>query len=143
MSENTRHRPITIDLNQFKLHIDLKKRIEFTLHFDSPSRRFYLSVIAFVVSEMKRLRKVTTISLQGQHEILALLNESVGGSAGSSKEEILLTRIYKKWKDALPNLEEAPLFKVLGKKKKYDEGAGKAYPFTEAQKDDWANLLST
>jgi hypothetical protein len=44
---------IKIDLNEFKLHIDLKKGTELTLHFNSPSRMFYLSVIALVVNEMK------------------------------------------------------------------------------------------
>ena len=141
MTESTNPRPITIDLNQFKLHIELKNRIELTLHFNSPSRRFYLSVIAFVVNEMKRQGKMTSIPLEGHHDLLALLNETIGGSAGSSEEENLLSRIYKKWKDALPNLEEAPLFKVLGRKKEYDEGAGKTYPFTEAEKDCWANLF--
>ncbi len=55
MAGNARPHSITIDLNQFKLHIELKNRIELTLHFNSPSRKFYLSVIAFVVNEMKRL----------------------------------------------------------------------------------------
>ena len=55
MTGNTKQHPITIDLNEFKLHIDLKTKIELTLHFNSPSRRFYLSLIAFVVNEMKRL----------------------------------------------------------------------------------------
>lgn len=141
MKENARTGSIRIDLNQFKLHIDLKKRIELTLHFNSPSRRFYFSLIAFVVNEMKRLEKITSIPLEGHHDLLALLNESVGGSAGSSNEENLLPRIYRKWKDALPNLEEAPLFKVLGKRKKYDEGDGKTYPFTDSEKDNWANLF--
>jgi TolB-like protein/tetratricopeptide (TPR) repeat protein len=141
MAKNSKRHPVTIDLNQFKLHIDFKKRLELTLHFNSPSRKFYLSVIAFVVNEMKRLGKFTSIPLEGHHDLLALLNESVGGSAGSSKEESLVPRIYKKWKGALPDLEEAPLFKVLGRKKKYDEGAGKTYPFTEAEKDNWANLF--
>jgi adenylate cyclase len=141
MTENARPHPITIDLNQFKLHIDLKNRIELTLHFNSPSRRFYLSVIAFVVNEMKRQGKMTSIPLQGHHDLLALLNETIGGSAGSSEEETLLSRIYRKWNDSLPNLEEAPLFKVLGRKKGYDEGIGKTYPFTETEKDCWANLF--
>ncbi len=126
MTENTKPHPITIDLNQFKLHIELKNRIELTLHFNSPSRRFYLSVIAFVVNEMKRQGKMTSIPLERHHDLLALLNDTVGGSAGSSEKENLLVRIYKKWKDALPNLEEAPLFKVLGRKKEYDEGIGKS-----------------
>ncbi len=141
MVENTKPYPITIDLNQFKLHIAFKNRIELTLHFNSPSRKFYLSVIALVVNEMKRLGKMTSIPLEGHHDLLALLNETIGGSAGSSETENLLTRIYMKWQHALPNLEEAPLFKVLGRKKGYEEGIGKAYPFTEAEKDSWANLF--
>jgi adenylate cyclase len=139
--EHTKPYPITIDLNEFKLHIELKKRIELTLHFNSPSRRFYLSVIALVVNEMKRQGKITSIPLEKHHDLLALLNDTVGGSAGSSETENLLSRIYKKWQHALPNLEEAPLFTVLGRKKGYEEGIGKTYPFTEAEKDSWANLF--
>jgi adenylate cyclase len=132
---------ISIDLNEFKLHIDIKKGTELTLHFNSPSRMFYLSVIALVVNEMKQLGKITSIPLEKHLDLLALLNESVGGSAGSSDKKNLLHRIYRKWKDALPNLEEAPLYKVLGKKKEYDEGIGKTYIFSEAEKDSWANLF--
>jgi len=135
------HPSIRIDLNEFKLHIDLKKGSELTLHFNSPSRMFYLSVIALVVNEMKQLGKVTSIPLGKHLDLLVLLNESVGGSAGSSDKKNLLTRIYKKWKDALPNLEEAPLYKVLGRKKEYDEWIGKTYLLTEAEKDSWANLF--
>jgi len=141
MAENTKPNAITIDLNEFKLRLELKKRIELTLQFNSPSRRFYLSVIAFVVNEMKRQGKIASIPLTGHHDLLALLNETIGGSAGSSEEENLLSRIYRKWQHALPNLEEAPLFMVLGRKKGYEEGVGKAYHFTEAEKDSWANLF--
>jgi adenylate cyclase len=141
MAENTKPRPITIDLNQFKLHIELKNRIELTLHFNSPSRRFYLSVIAFVVNEMKRQGKITSIPLEGHHDLLVLLNETLGESAGSSDKENLLSRIYRKWEHALPNLEEAPLFMVLGRKKGYEEGIGKTYHLTETEKDIWANLF--
>ncbi len=141
MTENAKPRPISIDLGQFKLHIDLKKKIELTLHFNSPSRRFYLTVIALVVNEMKRQGKLTSIPLERHHDLLALLNDTVGASAGSSDKENLLPRIYRKWQHALPNLEEAPLFKVLGRRKEYDEGTGKTYPFTEAEKDSWANLF--
>src|SRR4030066_2496221 len=135
MAENTKPHSITIDLNQFKLHIELKNRIELTLHFNSSSRRFYLSVIALVVNEMKRQGTITSIPLEGHHDLLALLNETIGGAAGSSEEETLLSRIYKKWQHALPNLEEAPLFTVLGKKKGYEQGIGKTYTFSEVEKD--------
>jgi adenylate cyclase len=141
VTENTKTHPITIDLNQFKLHIDLKKKFELTLHFNSPSRRFYLSLIAFVVNEMKRQGKLISIPLEGHYDLLALLNKTIGEEAGSSEKEHLLPRIYRKWKDALPNLEEAPLFKVLGKRKEFDEGTSRTYSFTEDEKDRWANLF--
>src|SRR5512143_3186820 len=102
MVDNAQY-PVRIDLNEFKLHIHLKSRIELTLHFNSPSRRFYLSVIALIVNEMKKLGKITSIPLEGHHDLLALLNETVGGSAGSSETENLLPRIYRKWEHALPN----------------------------------------
>jgi len=133
---------IQIDLNEFKLHLYLNNKTHRTFHFDSPSRRFYLSVIALVVNEMKKSGKIKYIPLMGQLDLLALMNESIGGAAGSSDKENLLPRIYRKWKSALPNLEEAPLFKVLGKRKEEGDGAiGKVYSFTDAEKDDWANLF--
>ena len=133
---------IQIDLNEFKLYLHLKGRTQLTLHFDSPSRSFYLSVIGLVVHEMKKLGEIKPIPLQEHLDLLGLLNETIGGAAGSSDEENLLHRIYRKWKDALPNLEEAPLFKVLGKRKQAGDGpTGKIYSFTEAEKDEWANLF--
>ncbi len=133
---------IQIDLNEFKLHLHLKSRTQLTLQFNSPSRRFYLSVIALVINEMKKLGKIKSIPLQEHLDLLVLLNESIGGAAGSSEKENLLHRVYRKWKDALPNLEEAPLFTVLGKKKEIEEGAiGKIYSFTDVEKDEWANLF--
>ena len=133
---------LRIDLNEFKLHFQLTGRNQFTLHFNSPSRSFYLSVIALVVNEMKKLGKIKSIPLQEHLDLLVLLNESIGGAAGSSDKDNLLSRIYRKWKDALPNLEEAPLFKVLGRKKGEGDGTiGKIYTFTDGEKDGWANLF--
>jgi hypothetical protein len=64
---------VTIDLNQFKLHIHLKHKTELTLHFDSPSRMFYLTVIALVVNEMKRLGKITSIPLAEHTGLVGLI----------------------------------------------------------------------
>jgi adenylate cyclase len=140
MDEKAR-RAIKIDLNQFKLHIHLKHKTELTLHFDSPSRMFYLAVIALVANEMKKLGKITSIPLEEHSALLALLNETIGGSAGLSAKDHLLPRIYRKWKDALPDLENGPLFKVIGRKKELEDGVGKTYHFTETEKDSWANLF--
>jgi hypothetical protein len=85
MGENAKFYPITIDLNEFKLRIALKNRIELTLHFNSPSRSFYLSVIAFVVNEMKKQGKVTSIPLEVPSPCLA--NDTVRVSAGSSDKD--------------------------------------------------------
>jgi TolB-like protein len=140
MVEKAKER-ITIDLNQFKLHIKIEHKIELSLHFDSPSRRFYLSVIAFVVNEMQKRGSIISIPLEEHYELLALLNETVGGSAGSSEKEHLLPRIYKKWKGALPDLEDAPLFRVMGRKRDYDNGMIRTYRLSDEEKDNWANLF--
>ena len=132
---------IKIDLNQFKLHLNLKPEVELTLHFDSPSRKFYLSIIGLVAHEMKKRGRMTSISLYEHLDMITLLNKTVGASAGSSERERLFSRIYKKWKDALPDLEHAPLFKVVGRKKRYDESMEKVYGFSERVKDRWANLF--
>jgi len=132
---------IRIDLNQFKLHINVPERLNVSLHFASPSRKFYFSLIALVVREMKKQGRITSIPLEQHHDLLALLNETVGGGAGSSNIEQLLPRIYRKWKDALPDLEHGPLFKVLGRSKEYDDAVGKTYAFSEDEKDLWANLF--
>jgi len=140
MEEKT-SQAIIIDLNQFKLNIHLKHKTELTLHFDSPSRMFYLTVIALVVNEMRKLGKITSVPMEQHSTLLGLLNETIGGAAGSSDKERLLPRIYRKWKDALPDLENGPLFKVIGRKKGLENGVGKTYQFTEVEKDSWANLF--
>ncbi len=133
---------IRIDLNEFKLHLHLEGKSPLTLYFNSPSRSFYLSVIALVVNEMKKAGRIKSIPLLEHLDLLALLNESVGGSAGSSNKANLLPRVYRKWKNALPNLEGAPLFKVLGKKREEENSPnGKVYSFRDSENDGWANLF--
>ena len=133
---------LKIDLIEFNLDLDLQGKKPVSLHFNTPSRRFYLSLIALLVIEMKKKGKIVPIALEDHLDLLALINETVGGSAGSSEKENLLPRIYRKWKHALPNLEEAPLFKVLGRRKEDDGIEGKAYPFSDQEKDLWANLFA-
>ena len=138
---STKDPTIEIDLEQFKLHLNLKDQASLSLHFDTPSRRFYLSVIALVADQLRRNNSTASVSLADHAEILELLNETVGKGAGSSEEAKLLPRIYRKWKDALPDLENAPLFKVVGRKKRFDDGSDKVYRFDRKTKDAWANLF--
>ena len=133
---------IRIDLDQFKLQVNIRPEIVISLHFDSPSRKFYFSLIAMIVYHMKKMGRVTAIPLETHYETIVRLNETVGGAAGSSVRSKLFPRIYKKWKSDLPDLENAPLFRVLAKKKEYRNGIEKVYPFSEAEKDHWANLFA-
>jgi hypothetical protein len=87
-------------------------------------------------------RKIESIPLWEHLVLLTFLEETIGGGAGSSAKENLLHRIYMKWRAALPNLEEAPLFKMLGRKKKVGEGTiEKIHALSDAEKDRWANLF--
>ncbi len=139
---NEPQKAIQIDLDQFILQLNIPGLMRLTLQFDTPSRRFYLSLIALVVEQMKQAGKISFVPLDPYVEILALLNETVGASAGSSQKKNMIPRIYRKWKDALPDLENAPLFKVAGRKKGYDESAEKTYRFDDHIKDAWANLFA-
>jgi adenylate cyclase len=139
--QETSQKRIRIDLNRFKMHIGLDDTAELTLHFNSASRRFYLSVIALLVMEMKKQGKPFSVPLAKHLKLLALLNETVGGSVGASNRDNMLPRIYRKWKSALPDIENAPLFKIVGRNKYYDDSAAKTYRLNEAEKDSWANLF--
>lgn len=132
---------LKIDLNEFKLHLSCNPEIDITLYFNTPPRKFYLAVIALLVNEMKKKDNITSTPLQNHLDELILFNKTIGKEAGSSKKELLLQRIYKKWKDKLPDLGKAPLFKVIGKKKRYDDAMEKVFLFSEAEKDCWANLF--
>ena len=90
---------------------------------------------------MKKLGKITSIPLEDHYDTLVLLNETIGNRAGSSARKKLLRRIYRKWKEALPDLEHAPLFTIPGRRKEYGGSTGKTYQFTDEEKDAWANLF--
>jgi len=45
--------PIQIDLYLFKLHLNMPDVEALSLHFDTPSRRFDLSLIALMAKKMK------------------------------------------------------------------------------------------
>ena len=132
---------IQVDLNNFKLHLSLPGLEAVTLHFDTPSRRFYLSLMVLVVEGMKKGNRHAFVSMEDQMEVLSLLNETVGQGAGSSGKTHLLPRIYRKWKGALPDLETAPLFRVVGRAKVYEDESRPVYRFDEKIKDAWANLF--
>lgn len=59
-----------IDLDQYKLNLNLHERRALTFHFDTPSsRRFYLCVIALVVERMKQNGRMVSIPMEDHAEI--------------------------------------------------------------------------
>lgn len=143
--EGEKQKMIIINLDEYKLYMKKRPKIEFILQFQSPSRKFYLGLIALVIIEMKRENKITFIKLERYSEEIILLNETVGELAGSSEIKKLLRRIYRKWKGFLSDLENAPLFNIhWGKKVKYIECKNKdkkIYKCTQYENDKWTELF--
>jgi len=109
---------IQIDLNQFKFHISLSHTPALTLHFNSPSQRFYLSMIALVVQEMKRIGKSTSIPLEEHIDLLGLLNATIGGSAGSSQSAASASNDLQKMEGFPLGSGKCPAFQSPREKKK-------------------------
>ena len=126
---------LLIDLDNYKLNLHINN-YKLNLHFDSESRRFYLAVIALIVHEMIMKNEFCFLKMDKLIRFLALFNETIGGSAGSSERSRLLKRLYRKWKGDLSNLERARLFRIIGKIKQ-----NRSYDIDEKINDDWAGLF--
>jgi len=100
-------------------------------------------VIAFVVNEMKRLGKITSIPLEGHHDLLALLNETIGGSAGSSETETLLSRIYRNGNMPSPTLKRPHFSWFLEGKRDMKKGSAKPMRLPRLKKIAGQIFLST
>lgn len=72
MQSNTQ-KTIQIDLERFTLQVILPGFIHLTLQFDTPSRRFYLSLMALVAAQMKQAGEISFVPLDRHVETLALL----------------------------------------------------------------------
>ena len=135
-------RSLVIDLETFVIQVEGKAfKEKLRLKFDSLSRKFYLTVIALVVNEMKKAGKVTSIKMENHYNTLVSLNENMGRKLGSSEKKDLLGRIYRTWK-VLGNLEKAEHFEIMDRGRIYfRETKEKTYDCTEEEKDNWADLF--
>ena len=60
---------IKLDLKTYKVLLKFHGNIEsLSIHFDTPSRRFYFALIALIVTEMKNLNKPELAPLAGSSE---------------------------------------------------------------------------
>jgi hypothetical protein len=75
---------IELNLEVYKVLLHFQDQEEpLLLHFDTPSRRFYFSLIALVVAEMKNLGKPEFIPIRKHEKTLKLLDNSLAGQHAS------------------------------------------------------------
>ncbi|MGB7032017.1 MAG: hypothetical protein WBF29_11300, partial [Syntrophobacteria bacterium] len=89
---------IELDLATYKVLLHFQDQEEpLLLHFDTPSRRFYFSLIALVVTEMKNRNKTEFIHIRKHEKILRLLDNSLAGQHASKTVDGMWGKINQAW----------------------------------------------
>jgi len=135
---------IKLDLGTYKvlLHFQNHKK-PLVIHFDKPARRFYFSLIALIVTEMKNLNKPGFIHIRKHEKTLKLLDNSLAGQNASKTVEGMWDKIRKAWRYTLTDLETGTLFKLLERNliPPYEKGGKYRYDCSDDECDIWANLF--
>jgi adenylate cyclase len=140
----SRVKHIEIDLNTYKMVLQFQNSKEpLILHFDTPSRKFYLSLIALIVHEMKRPRHSGHVYIRKYETLLKFMDDTLAGSYASGTIDGMWEKIRKAWHYSLPNLEEAAHFKIERRDhvSPYEKGGKYLYACTEDECDIWASLF--
>ena len=135
---------IKLDLETYKILLKFHDNKEsISIHFDTPSRRFYFALIALIVIEMKDLNKAGYIHIRKHENTLKLLDKSLAGKHVSKSAEDMWIKIRKAWRDRLPDLETAPLFKIIDRDliAPYEKGGKYRYDCSDDECDIWANFF--
>jgi TolB-like protein/Tfp pilus assembly protein PilF len=136
---------IELDLTTFKVLLHFQNHKEpLVIHFDKPARRFYFSLIALVVTEMKNRDKPEFIHIRKHEKILKLLDDSLAGKSASKTAEGMWDKIRKAWRYTLPDLETGALFKILERNliPPYEKGGKYRYDCSDEECHIWANLFN-
>jgi adenylate cyclase len=135
---------IKLDLGTYKILLHFQNRKEpVVIHFDKPARRFYFSLIALIVTEMKNLNKPGFIHIRKHEKTLKLLDNSLAGQNASKTLEGMWDKIRKAWRYTLPDLETGTHFKILERNliPPYEKGGKYRYDCLDDECDFWANLF--
>ena len=135
---------IEFDLGVYKILLQSRgKKEPLVIHFDTPSRRFYFSVIALIINEMKKQDKPGFIHIRKHQNILELLDKALSGKHTSKHVDGMWAKINMAWRQRLPDLETAALFKVLDRDliSPYEKGGKYRYDCSDDECDTWANLF--
>jgi adenylate cyclase len=135
---------IKLDLGTYKILLNFQNHREpFAIHFDKPARRFYFSLIALVVTEMKNLDKPDFIHIRKHENTLKLLDNSLAGQYTSKTATGMWDKVRKAWRYTLPDLETGTHFKILDRDliSPYEKGGKYRYECSDDECDIWANLF--
>jgi TolB-like protein/Flp pilus assembly protein TadD len=135
---------IEFDLSTFKILLHFRNQKEpLVIHFDKPGRRFYFSLIALVVTEMKDRDKPEFIHIRKHEKTLKLLDNSLAGESASKTAKGMWDKIRKAWRYNLPDLEAGAHFKILERNliQPYEKGGKYRYDCSDDECHIWANLF--
>ena len=135
---------IKLDLGTYKVLLHFQNHKEpFVIYFDKPARRFYFSLIALVVTEMKKKGKPEFIHIRKHENTLKLLDNSLAGQNASKTAKGMWDKIRKAWRYTLPDLETGTHFKILERNliPPYEKGGKYRYDCSDDECDTWANLF--
>jgi adenylate cyclase len=135
---------IELDLTTFKILLHfLNHKEPLVIHFDKPGRRFYFSLIALVVNEMKNRNEPEYIHIRKHEKTLKLLDDSIAGENASKTAEGMWDKIRKAWRYNLPDLEAGAHFKILERNliQPHEKGGKYRYDCSDDECHTWANLF--
>jgi len=135
---------IKLDLGTHKVLLHFQGSEEpLAIHFDKPARRFYFSLIALVVTEMKNRDKPEYIHIRKHEKTLKLLDDSLAGKNASKTAKGMWDKIRKAWRYKLPDLEAGTHFKIVQRNliPPYEKGGKYRYECSDEESDIWANLF--
>ncbi len=96
---------IDIDLNTYKIALQFQNsKAPLVLHFDTPSRKFYFSLIALIVHEMKLPGHSGFVYIRKHEQLLKFFDDVLAGSHASGSIDGMCEKIRKAWHYSLPNL---------------------------------------
>jgi TolB-like protein/Tfp pilus assembly protein PilF len=135
---------IDFDLSDYKITLQFHdSRDPLVVHFDTPSRRFYFSVIALIAHEMKNKDQPDFIYIRRYQNLLQRLDQGLSGKHASKNVEGMWAKIKMAWRHRLSDLEAATLFKILDRDliPPYEKGGKYRYECPDDQCDIWTSLF--
>ena len=136
---------IEIDLNTFRIVLRFQNtKKPLILHFDTPSRKFYLSLITLIFHEMKQHHHSGYVHIRKHEKRLKFLDDVLAGPNASGTIDGMWEKIRKAWHYSLPKLGEAAHFKIEGRDlvPPYEKGGKFLYDCNEDECDAWASLFA-